>query len=72
MDCAPFLRPRVKYNLRKEETTVAIIRRKFAREFELAAIEQVGSGKSLARVASEMDVRENTLQLWKHEQGRAA
>lgn len=44
---------------------MAITRRKFTREFKLAAIEQIESGKSLARVARELEVHENTLRKWK-------
>jgi transposase len=46
---------------------VAISRRKFTREFKLAAIEQIESGKSLARVARELEVHENSLRRWKQE-----
>jgi transposase len=46
---------------------VAISRRIFSREFKLAAIEQIESGKSLARVARELEVHENVLRRWKHE-----
>ena len=44
---------------------MAITRRKFTRESKLAAIEQIESGKSLARVARELEVHENTLRKWK-------
>jgi transposase len=46
---------------------VAITRRIFSREFKLAAIEQIESGKSLARVARELEVHENVLRRWKRE-----
>jgi len=46
---------------------VAISRRIFSREFKLAAIEQIESGKSLARVARELEVHENVLRRWKQE-----
>lgn len=46
---------------------MAITRRKFTREFKLAAIEQIESGKPLARVARELEVHENTLRRWKQE-----
>jgi transposase len=46
---------------------VTITRRKFTRDFKLAAIEQIESGKSLARVARELEVHENTLRRWKQE-----
>jgi len=49
---------------------VAITRRKFTRDFKLAAIEQIESGKSLARVARELEVHENTLRRWKQEYQR--
>jgi transposase-like protein len=47
--------------------TVAISRRIFTREFKLAAIEEIESGKSLARVARELEVHENVLRRWKQE-----
>jgi len=46
---------------------VAISRRIFTREFKLAAIEQIESGKSLARVAREIEVHENVVRRWKQE-----
>ena len=46
---------------------MAISRRNFSREFKLAAIEQIESGKSLARVARELEVHENVLRRWKRE-----
>ena len=46
---------------------MAISRRNFSREFKLAAIEQIESGKSLARVARELEVHENILRRWKRE-----
>ena len=46
---------------------MAISRRVFTREFKLAAIEQIESGKSLARVAREIEVHENVLRRWKQE-----
>ena len=46
---------------------MAITRRNFTREFKLAAIEQIESGKSVARVARELEVHENTLRRWKQE-----
>ena len=46
---------------------MAIARRIFTREFKLGAIEQIESGKSLARVARELEVHENVLRRWKHE-----
>ncbi len=46
---------------------MAISRRIFSREFKLAAIEQIESGKSLARVARELEVHENVLRRWKQE-----
>ena len=42
-------------------------RRKFTSDFKLAAIEQIESGKSLARVARELELHENVLRRWKHE-----
>ena len=46
---------------------MAISRRIFSREFKLAAIEQIESGKSLARVAREIEVHENVLRRWRKE-----
>ena len=46
---------------------MTLARRIFTKEFKLAAIEQIESGKSLARVAREMEVHENVLRRWKHE-----
>ena len=46
---------------------MALSRRKFTSEFKLAAIEQIESGKSLARVARELELHENVLRRWKHE-----
>ena len=46
---------------------MTITRRNFTREFKLAAIEQIESGKSLARVARELEVHENVLRRWKRE-----
>lgn len=46
---------------------MAISRRIFTREFKLAAIEQIESGKSLARVARELEVHENVVRRWKKE-----
>ena len=46
---------------------MTISRRKFTSGFKLAAIEQIESGKSLARVARELELHENVLRRWKHE-----
>ena len=46
---------------------MVITRRTFTREFKLAAIEQIESGKSVARVGRELEVHENTLRRWKEE-----
>ena len=46
---------------------MAKARRIFSREFKLAAIEQIESGKSLARVARELELHENVLRRWKRE-----
>ena len=46
---------------------MALTRRNFTREFKLAALEQIESGKSLARVARELEVHENVLRRWKNE-----
>ena len=46
---------------------MASTRRKFTREFKLAAIDQIESGKPMARVARELGLHENTLRRWKQE-----
>lgn len=46
---------------------MAISRRIFTREFKLAAVEQIESGKALARVARELELHENVLRRWKQE-----
>lgn len=46
---------------------MTLSRRNFTREFKLNAIEQIESGKSLARVARELQVHENVLRRWKQE-----
>lgn len=46
---------------------MALSRRSYTREFKLAAVEQIESGKSLARVARELEVHENVLRRWKRE-----
>lgn len=46
---------------------MALSRRSFTCEFKLAAIEQIESGKSLARVARELELHENVLRRWKQE-----
>jgi transposase len=46
---------------------VALTRRNFTREFKLAAIKQLESGKSFAHVARELEVHENVLRRWRRE-----
>lgn len=46
---------------------MALTRRKFTREFKLAAIKLVATGKSFARVARELELHENVLRRWKRE-----
>ncbi len=46
---------------------MALTRRKFTREFKLAAVKLLASGKSLARVARELELHENLLRRWRHE-----
>ena len=46
---------------------MGLTRRNFTREFKLAAIKQLGSGKSFARVARELEVHENVLRRWQRE-----
>ena len=46
---------------------MGLARRSFTREFKLAAIKQLGSGKSFARVARELEVHENVLRRWQRE-----
>ena len=46
---------------------MALTRRSFTREFKLAALKQLGSGKSFARVARELEIHENVLRRWQRE-----
>jgi transposase len=46
---------------------MGIVRRQFTRDFKLAAIKQLESGKGFARVARELELHENTLRRWKEE-----
>lgn len=46
---------------------MAIRRRRFSRDFKIAAIKQIESGKSLPRVARELELSENVLRRWKRE-----
>ena len=46
---------------------MALTRRKFTREFKLAAVKLLDSGKSFARVARELELHENVLRRWKRE-----
>lgn len=46
---------------------MALTRRKFTREFKLAAIKLLGSGKSFARVARELELHETVLRRWQRE-----
>ncbi len=42
-------------------------RRKFTREFKLAAVKRLQAGQSVGRVARELEVNPNQLHLWKRE-----
>ena len=46
---------------------MALTRRNFTREFKLAAIKQLESGKSFARVARELELHENVLRRWRRQ-----
>ena len=46
---------------------MGLARRSFTREFKLAALKQLESGKSFARVARELEVHENVLRRWQRE-----
>lgn len=46
---------------------MGLTRRKFTREFKLAAVKLLDSGKSCARVARELELHENVLRRWKGE-----
>jgi transposase-like protein len=50
-----------------EEGTMGLSRRKFTREFKLAALEQVEAGVSVAEVARAFEVNPNVLQRWRRE-----
>jgi len=42
-------------------------RRKFTREFKVAAVRRLQSGSSVARIARELEVNPNQLHLWKRQ-----
>ena len=46
---------------------MALTRRNFTREFKLAAVKQLETGKSFARVARELELHENVLRRWRRE-----
>ncbi len=46
---------------------MALTQRKFTREFKLAALQQLASGKSFARLARELELHENVLRRWERE-----
>jgi len=46
---------------------VGLTQRKFTREFKLAAIRQLATGKSFARLARELELHENVLRRWQRE-----
>jgi len=46
---------------------MGLSRRKFTREFKLAALERVERGESLAAVARALEVNPNVLQRWRQE-----
>ena len=46
---------------------MGLTQRKFTREFKLAAIRQLASGKSFAKLARELELHENVLRRWQRE-----
>lgn len=46
---------------------MGLTQRKFTREFKLAAIRQLATGKSFAQLARELELHENVLRRWHHE-----
>ena len=46
---------------------MGLSRRKFTREFKLAALERIERGESLAAVARAVEVNPNLLQRWRQE-----
>lgn len=46
---------------------MGLTQRKFTREFKLAAIRQLASGKSFAQLARELELHENVLRRWHRE-----
>ena len=46
---------------------MGLTQRKFTREFKQAAIRLLGSGKSFAQVARELELHENVLRRWQRE-----
>jgi transposase len=49
------------------EEGMGLSRRKFTREFKLAALERIESGESLAAVARALEINPNLLQRWRQE-----
>jgi transposase len=49
---------------------VVLTQRKFTREFKLAALKELSSGKSFARLARELELHENVLRRWQREYER--
>ncbi len=46
---------------------MGLTQRKFTREFKLAAIRQLASGKSFAQLARQLELHENVLRRWQRE-----
>lgn len=46
---------------------MALTKRRFTREFKLAAVEEMESGKAVARLARELEIHENVLWRWRQE-----
>lgn len=46
---------------------MGLTQRKFTREFKLAALRQLASGKSFAQLARELELHENVLRRWQRE-----
>jgi transposase len=49
------------------EESMGLSRRKFTREFKLAALERIERGESLAAVARALEIHPNLLQRWRQE-----
>jgi transposase len=61
------LRPRVKLQFLIGGSNCGLTQRKFTRDFKLEALRQLAAGKSLARLARELELQENVLRRWQRE-----